>query len=342
MPRPDHRSHTDASIQIRGRRVSYLERRRVRRRDYYLLHPVGSPHRQRFRAFDPFAGPGGDFFQVQFWSGDEAAARKLRLLKRFKDDAFPRVVEWERHESGHAVALTWVEGISLAEYFDYLRQGRRPPVDPGQAVRLVRGLANGVCRLHTELRICHGDIQPANVILTSHPSRLTLIDFGSAWAYESAVGRDAGDGVHPCYSAPEVTASRCVSGFHADQFSVSVLLYELLTQRLPYQGLGGQAGLPPWSKSAAEVLIPPSTLTPVGDKLPRALKQRLDDVVLRGLALRPEERFPDRHAWLNALFDLYAGFRLPPESTCGEHWLTRLIAWCSGQFRSAAPREAGR
>jgi len=288
------------------------------------------------------AGPGGNFFQVQFWSDGTAAVRNLRLLKRFKDDAFPQVLEWERHTSGHAVALTWVEGISLAEYFDHLRHARRPPVDPGQAVRLVRGLANGVCRLHTELRICHGDIQPANVVLTSHPSRLTLIDFGSAWTYESAVGRDKGDGVHPNYSAPEVLAAQCVSGFHADQFSVSVLFYELLTQRLPYQGLGGQAGLSPWSKTAAQALVPPSELTPVGDKLPHALKQRLDDVVLRGLALRPEERFPDRHAWLDALFELHARFRLPSESNSKEHWLTRLIAWCSGQAPSAALREAER
>lgn len=339
MPGPRRSPPGEATITIRGQRVPYMERCRVRRRDYYLLHPVGSPHRQRFRAFDPFAGPGGDFFQVQFWSDDPAAVRNLRLLRRFKDDAFPRVVELERHAVGHAVALTWVEGISLAEYFDHLRQGRRPAVDPGQAVRLVRGLANGVCHLHKELRICHGDIQPANVVLTSHPSRLTLIDFGSAWTYESAVGRDKGDGVHPSYSAPEVLASHCVSGFHADQFSVSVLFYELLTRQLPYQGLGGQAGLPPWSKSAAQALVPPSALTPVGDSLPRQLKQHLDEVVLRGLALTPEKRFPDRHAWLDALFELHTRFRLPSKPAGDDHWLTRLVAWCAGEPRSRRNHE---
>lgn len=340
MPRLDQPFRDDTTIQIRGRRVPFLELRRIRRRDYYLLHSVGSPHRQRFRAFDPFAGPGGDFFQVQFWSDDATADRNLRLLKRFKDDAFPRVVEWERHVAGHAVALTWVDGISLAEYFDHLRQGRRPAVDPGQAVRLVRGLANGVCHLHKDLRICHGDIQPANIILTSHPSRLALIDFGSAWTYESAVSRDKGDGVHPSYSAPEVLASHCSSGFHADQFSVSVLLYELLTQQLPYQGLGGQAGLPPWSKSAAQALVPPSALTQVGGRLPRRLKQQLDEVVLRGLALTPEKRFSDRHAWLDALFELHARFRLPNEASHGDHWLTRLIAWCNVGPRSRGKHEA--
>lgn len=334
MSRRHRDTHGDNVVQIRGRRTSYLERCRIRRRDYYLLHPVGSPHRERFRAFDPLAGPGGDFFQVQKWSGD-AAERQLRLLKRFKSDAFPRVVEWERHSSGHTVALSWVEGISLAEYFEHLRSGRRPPVDPGHVVRLVRGLAHSVCQMHTYLRICHGDIQPANIILTSHPSRLALIDFGSAWLYESAIGRASGDGSNPYYSAPEVLLSQCVSGFHADQFSVSCLFYELLTHHLPYQGLGGRAGLPPWSSSAAKALVPPSQLTPVSDKLPTELRQRLDQVILRGLALQPEERFPDRHAWLDALFDLQARFRRPVDSPVSEHWLTRLITWCVGGSRTA-------
>jgi len=340
MSRHDHSSSVGTSITIRGQRVPYMERRRVRRRDYYLLQPVGNPQRNRFLAFDPLAGPGGDYFQIQFWSDSTSGVRNLRLLKRFKDDSFPRVVEWEQHSTGHTVALTWVEGISLAEYFRHIRERRRPPVDPGQAVRLIRGLANGVCRLHVTLRVCHGDIQPANVLLTSHPSRLVLIDFGSAWAYESAVGRDAGDGIHPCYTAPEVAPSRCISGFHADQFSVSVLFYELLTQRLPYQGLGGQAGLAPWANSAAKALIPPSELTSVKDKLTNGMRQRLDKVVLRGLALRPEERFSDRHAWLDALFDLYACFRLPAESTHEGHWLTRFIDWCGGQPRPTADSEA--
>lgn len=331
MPRSKPAAQANATVSIRGKPVPFLQRCRIRRRDYYLLHPVGSPQRQRFHAFDPFAGPGGDFFQVQFWSNDEASRRNLRLLRRFKNDAFPRVVEWDQHANGHSVALTWIKGTNLADYLNHLRQGRRPAVDPGQAVRLVRGLANGVCYLHSELRLCHGDIQPTNVILTSHPSRLALIDFGSAWAYESGVNHEPGDGCHPCYSAPEVVASRCVSGFHADQFSVSVLFYELLTHQIPYEGLGGQAGVGPWSRSAVQALVPPSRLTPVGNSLPRALKKLLDDVVLRGLALAPEERFPDRHAWLDAMFELHARFRLPATPALDGRWLNRLITWCASK-----------
>jgi serine/threonine protein kinase len=314
-------------VKVRGQMLHYLQRKRIRRREYFLLERLGSPRRERFKAFDPLAGPGGDFFQVQFWPAGPIASQNLKLLRRLKDDSFPRVVEWEAGQLGYSVALTWVEGISLAKYLENVRTARRPPVDPGEAVRLIRGLANAICKLHAHLRICHGDIQPANVIITQHPSRLALIDFGSAWIADRATSRLPGDGAHPCYSAPEVFRSNTPSAFHADQFSVSVLFYELLTQQMPYQGLGGKAGRPEYVAGAADNLIPPSIISSACRKLPYSLTRNLDRVVLRGLALDPENRFPNRHAWLDELFRLHAASRFPPQPTLVERWLTQVIAY---------------
>jgi hypothetical protein len=117
------------------------------------------------------------------------------------------------------------------------------------------------------------------------------------------------------------------SAFHVDQFSVSVLFYQLLTQQIPYQGLGGKAGRPEYVAGAAESLIPPSIASPMCRQLPRSLREQFDQVVLRGLSLRPEDRFPDRHAWLNELFRLHAVTRLPPQLNSAETWLTRVIEY---------------
>jgi serine/threonine protein kinase len=327
MIRPHLQHDSRGTIRIHGKRRSFLECRRVRRRDYYLLERLGSPLRDRYKAFDPLAGPEGDFFQVQDWPGGAATEQHLRILKRLKDDAFPRVVEWDRHGRGYSCALTWVSGISLAEYFKLLRSGRQPPIDPGEAVRLIRGLAHAVCQLHSQLRICHGDIQPANVVITAHPSRLVLIDFGSAWTAEAGLLRVDGDGRHPCYSAPESAPSSTPVGFHADQFSVSVLFYELLTQQLPYAGLGGKAGRPEFIGQAPQSLRPPSEFSKACGNLPRSLRQRLDVLIARGLALQPEKRFPDRGAWLDELFEVFARFRLAPKLPPVENALTRLMEW---------------
>ena len=113
---------------------------------------------------------------------------------------------------------------ALPKYFENIRKGRREPVSPRDAVRLVHGLANAVCKLVHNRQVAHGDIQPPNVIITGHTSRLVLIDFGSAWTTETTHFRETGDGLHRCYAAPELQMPGTpVVGFFADQFSVSVL-----------------------------------------------------------------------------------------------------------------------
>jgi serine/threonine protein kinase len=116
-------------------------------------------------------------------------------------------------------------------------------------------------------------------------------------------------------------------GFHADQFSVSVLFYELLTQQLPYGGLGGKAGQPEFAALARSSFAAPSEYSPRCRDLPRSLRDRIDQVVSRGLAFDPNQRFADRHAWLNDLFEVAARLRITPDLPPVENALTRLIEW---------------
>ncbi len=315
------------TVRVRGREQPYLERRRIGRRDYYLLERIGGPFRERFRAYDPRSGPGGSDFLIQRWPAGPRTDQQLRLWRRLKDDSLPRVVEWQRDNNQLDVVLTWIEGLPLAEYLQHIQCGRRPAIDPGQALRLIHGLANAVCKLHHHQQVAHGDIQPANVIITSHASRLTLIDFGSGWTTQATVDRHEGDGHHPSYAAPELQTHSTPVGFFADQFSVSVLCYELLTGKIPYGGLGGKAGRPEFIERAERSLQKPSEVSEACAALPKSLRCRLDEVVVRGLALDPAKRYPNRHVWLDELFEAHARFRLKPELPPVERALTRVIGW---------------
>ena len=270
MPQPvEQFGNRGQMVNIRGRNRPYLEHRRIRRRDYFLLERIGSPFRESYLAFDPLAGPGGNFFLVQSLPVGKATEQLLRVLSRLKSDAFPRVVEWQEQRHQIDVALTWTEGISLADYLQNIRERRRPPVEPAQAVRLVNGLAHAVCHLQRRLQVAHGDIQPANVIVTSDPSRLQLIDFGSAWTSNWTTRRTEGDGHHRCYAAPELQTGTAAVSLASDQFSVSVLLFELLTLNLPYGGLGAKAGRQEFIARAVDTLVPPSQLSSSCKQLPR-------------------------------------------------------------------------
>lgn len=314
------------TVRVRGQLRPYLERRRICGRDYYLLERIGSPERLRYHAFSHRPGVGGQEFVVQLWPHDERLRRQLSLWKRLKDDSLPRLVDAERQADAFVVVLTWTEGLPLSEYFTHLREGRRPAVDPGQALRLLQGLANGVCRLHQSRQIAHGDIQPANLVLTSGPSRLALIDFGSGWITHTGNRTVDGDGFHPIYGAPELRTTDQPVGFFADQFSTAVVGYQLLTGRLPYDGLGGKAGWPQYS-DARDTLLPPSRVSEACRRLPGSLRDRVDEIFLRSLALEPTARYADRSNWLSALFECSAQFRLTPELSAGARTLTRVIDW---------------
>ena len=288
---------------------------------------MASAFRESYLAFDRLSGPGGSVFLVQSLPAGKATEQLLRVLSRLKYDGFARVVEWQHRRDQIDVVLTWTEGISLADYLENTCESRRPPVDPAQAVRLMNGLAHAVCHLHRRLQVAHGDLQPANVIVTSHPSRLQLIDFGSAWTTDWTTRRTDGDGHHRCYAAPELQSGAIPVGLAGDQFSVSVLLFELLTRQLPFGGLGGKAGRPDFIARAADTLIPPSQISSSCQQLPRSLRDRIDALVLRGLALTPEERYPDHNTWLNDWQELTARFRISPELPPIENILTRVIGW---------------
>ncbi len=323
----EHSKNCERTVNVRGRTRPYLECRRIRRRDYFLLERVGSPFRESYLAFDSLAGPGGSFFLVQSLPTGEAAEQLLRVLSRLKSDAFPRVVEWQGKRHQIDVALTWTEGIRLADYLQNIRKGRRPPVEPAQAVRLVNGLTHAVCHLQRRLQVAHGDIQPANLIVTSHPSRLQLIDFGSAWIADWTTRRTEGDGHHRCYAAPELQTGSTPVTLASDQFSVSAFLFELLTLQLPYGGLGGKAGQPEFLTRTADTLVPPSQISPSCKQLPRSLRDRLDAMVLRGLSLNSDDRYPNHNSWLDDWQEPTARFRMTQDLPPIENALTKVIGW---------------
>ena len=225
------------------------------------------------------------------------------------------------------MVLSWIEGIPLDVYFQNIREKRRPSVDPSQAVRLIHGMANGVAHLHRQMQIEHGDIQPANVIITSHPSRLVLIDFGSAWTTQTTMFRSEGDGHHRAYAAPELQRGVTPVSFYSDQFSVTVLLFELLTGILPYEGLGGRAGRDEHTEVTRDGFKMPSEVNRDLRRLPRSLRDGLDQLCRTGLSLNPSTRYQGHAEWLDALFAIMAQFRLAPELPPTVRWLSRVVEW---------------
>ena len=171
------------------------------------------------------------------------------------------------------------------------------PAPPTVSLTLAGGLLEGLSVMHgardesgVARPILHRDVKPSNVIV-SLDGRAVLIDFGIAKdTYGPAItqlGRVVGTAR---YMAPEHRKGEFAEA-PADVFSVSVVLWELLTARRPWPSL-------PASKEILRTVFDPPE---VDDVVRRTIPPDVLQVVLRGLEDDPEKRWPDAVAMLSAL-----------------------------------------
>lgn len=137
---------------------------------------------------------------------------------------------------------------------------------------------DGVCHLH-ELEITHGDIKPQNILVSGDIAKLT--DFGTSLTTQDIYLRTRENGGTVLYSPPEfagLTARKrdaALARSH-DIYSLGVLLYQLLTGRLPHDTLAQVVRHTPFPRPA---------------EVSRSVVGALDDVVMRALQRRPEDRW---------------------------------------------------
>lgn len=174
-----------------------------------------------------------------------------------------------------------------------------------RVVRLAQDLADGLAFVHGEA-ITHGDIKPSNVLLAPGDC-VYLLDFNLGRANQTVCTKYGGT---PPYMAPERVKQILLNseklpnveeGIAADVFSFGVLLYELLTGKLPFEVSSGAASLESvfigLSKLHASPYPSIRTRNPaVGASLSRLVDRCLET----DPALRPR-RMQDIVEWLNTL-----------------------------------------
>ncbi len=318
-------------VRYRGREYPVIERFHIGRKPYLAVARLASGDRQRYQVFDP---TGRAMRVLQRLPGSRETEQRLRVLQALNDGnpELPQVLEFHRDGEDMWVVLPWVEGHNLRTYLTQVRRQRAVRrISAPEAVRLLRGLAHALAHLHRRNGIIHGDIKPANLILTNR-TRLVLIDYGSAWPVERTTSRTGGDGSNAAYSAPEMLADGRPVNFQADYFSVCVVLYELLTLAIPYDGLGGGVGRSTSAAKSESLLVPPSELCRDTERLRSAIRSRVDSLVCRGLKVEARDRFETSADWLNAWDELMLEMRRPADLLGISRSVLRLIDWFRSRF----------
>src|SRR5262249_26104399 len=147
----------------------------------------------------------------------------------------------------------------------------------------------GIVRAH-RLGIIHRDINPANIMLTEDGS-IKVMDFGIARVLGTARMTRQGNIVGTIeYMSPEAIQGLEIDA-RTDIYSLGILLYEMLTGRLPFTS-DSEFGL--MMAQIQQAPPPPSTFSP---HIPLAVEQ----AIMRSLAKRPEARFQTAGEFREAL-----------------------------------------
>ncbi len=212
----------------------------------------------------------------------EAALREARVIACLDHENIVRIFdvgEWRGTPEAPPVPFLVTEHLEGELLASALRR-ERP--GPRRALEILEAIAAGLAHAH-ERHIVHRDLKPANVFLTRQGG-LKLLDFGLAYL-------TAGNEPHtpelptagtPAYMAPEQWRGEPQDA-RTDVWAAGVVLYELLTGRLPYPS----ATLEELRARVLSAEPPP----PVRTYCPE-LPQAVEDFLKTALAKDPARRFP--------------------------------------------------
>ncbi len=219
--------------------------------------------------------------------------------------------EWD---GTYYIAMEYLPGRSLKAV---VRE--RGPLDPAAAIDIVIQILHAARFAHRR-GVIHRDLKPHNVILDEE-GRAKVTDFGIARAGASDMTLTGSIMGTAQYLSPEQAQGHAVSAA-SDIYAVGIVLYELLTGVVPFDG---ETAVTIALKQVSATPPPPSAL--VGEAIPA----ELDAVVLRALAKDPGERFADAEEFIAALEHVRlalpgGGGRAPTTSVAGNGPVARTTA----------------
>jgi tetratricopeptide (TPR) repeat protein len=265
-----------------------------------------------YRLLEPL-GAGG---MATVWRAERAdaahrrpVALKLPLLAG-RPRAFAERFERERHilsalqhpniaallDAGVDGAQPWL-ALEAVEGRPITAHGAALPT--AERLRLFVQVLRALQYAHAQL-VIHRDLKPSNVLVDAHGSA-KLLDFGIAKllqpdgrSEETALTQWGGRALTPQYASPEQVAGRPL-GTASDVYSAGVLLYELLTGRLPYRLQRDTAAALEEAILSAQVVAPSKA---AADRpAARALAGDVDAIVLKALAHAPADRYASAGAF---------------------------------------------
>ncbi len=193
------------------------------------------------------------------------------------------------------IVMEYVEGITLKEYIE-----KAKVLNWKDVVHFTFQILRGLQHAHDK-GIVHRDIKPQNIMLLEDGT-VKIMDFGIARfpKDEKINGKKAVGSVH--YISPE-QAIGGITDFKSDIYSVGIIMYEMLTGRLPFDGKTPEIVA---QKQIKDAVISPLEINP-------NLPQGLVDIILRAIKKKPQDRYQSAEEMLHDIDE----FKQNPDMSFG-------------------------
>ncbi len=237
------------------------------------------------------------FLPSQLTRDPEAKARFIHEARTASSLDHPNICtihEINETEEGQLfICMTHYEGETLEALIEH-RQLRIE-----EAVDIAIQVGQGLAKAHQQ-GIIHRDIKPANVIVTRE-GVAKIVDFGLAKIADIPITRKAGIVGTAAYMAPEQIGGEHVD-HRADIWALGVMIYEMLSGQIPFQGAYEQAIM------YAILNTQPEPLTEIRPEVPDTLRQ----IVRKALQKSPQKRYQNMEDMLHELWSVSRQFGLTP------------------------------
>lgn len=192
------------------------------------------------------------------------------------------------------IVMEYVDGINLKQYLK-----KKDALTWKEALHFASQIAKALSHAHSK-GIIHMDIKPQNIMLPKDGTA-KVADFGIAMmedAPESEESDEAVGSIH--YISPEQARNENIDA-RTDIYSLGIVMYEMLTGKLPFDG-----------STAAEVAVQQYSLIPEAPSvLNPGIPEELEEITLKAMQADPAERYQSADEMLADLDDFRKGMTSP-------------------------------